>query len=137
MTAPPRLHLGSYRSLSDPKATGPAHVPAHHLVTHGVVTGMTGSGKTGLLIVMIEEALRAGVPALIIDVKGDMPNLLLRFPQLSAEALLPWAENHAPGDTRTQEQRAAALADSTGRGCSAGTSPRAAWPPMLTAAPCA
>lgn len=53
---------------------------------------MTGSGKTGLLTVMVEEALRSGVPALLIDVKGDLPNLLLAFPNFSAELVEPWVE---------------------------------------------
>src|SRR3954470_9365694 len=51
--------------------------------THGVIVGMTGSGKTGLGIVLIEEALAAGVPALLIDPKGDLTNLCLTFPDLS------------------------------------------------------
>jgi DNA helicase HerA-like ATPase len=87
MSADPQLHLGAYRSLQDEAQGGPARLPAHHLVTHCVVVGMTGSGKTVCLTVLAEEALRAEVPVLIIDVKGDLPNLLLRFPQLSAEAL--------------------------------------------------
>ncbi|MEY2935393.1 MAG: hypothetical protein RL033_6142, partial [Pseudomonadota bacterium] len=81
------------------------------------VMGMTGSGKTGLLMVMIEEALRAGVPCLIVDVKGDLPNLLLRFPHPTAEALVPWVEHHAaPNDTRTPHERAEALAASHVKG---------------------
>ena len=67
---------------------------ADHLVTHGVIVGMTGSGKTGLLTVMVEEALRAGVPVLMIDVKGDLPNLLLSLPAFTAEEMRPWV--HAP-----------------------------------------
>ena len=51
---------------------------------------MTGSGKTGLGIVMLEEALLAGIPALVLDPKGDMGNLLLTFPGLSAEEFRPW-----------------------------------------------
>jgi hypothetical protein len=66
---------------------------------------------------MVEEALRAEVPVLVIDIKGDLPNLLLRFPELSAEALLPWVEgNAAPSDTRTPIERAAALADTHRQG---------------------
>lgn len=68
------------------------HIPAHHLVTHTVVVGMTGSGKTGLLTVMSEEALSAGVPLIIIDVKGDLPNLLLTFPSFDPKVLEPWVE---------------------------------------------
>lgn len=63
---------------------------ADDLTTHGVIVGMTGSGKTGLGVVLIEEALRAGIPALVIDPKGDMTNLALRFPGLSAEEFAPW-----------------------------------------------
>jgi hypothetical protein len=78
---------------------------------------MTGSGKTGMITVMAEEALRAEVPVLIIDVKGDLPNLLLRFPQLNADALLPWVEGKAtPVDRRTPEARAAALAETQRNG---------------------
>ena len=60
------------------------------LVTHGVCVGMTGSGKTGLCISILEEAALDGIPAIIIDPKGDMPNMMLTFPQLRAEDFLPW-----------------------------------------------
>lgn len=60
------------------------------LVTHAVCFGMTGSGKTGLCTVLIEEAAIDGVPALVIDPKGDISNLLLTFPDLSPEAFRPW-----------------------------------------------
>jgi hypothetical protein len=65
-------------------------LPSHHLVTHGVVVGMTGSGKTGLLTVLVEEALRAKVPVLMIDVKGDLPNLLLSLPDFEPATLASW-----------------------------------------------
>ena len=61
-----------------------------NLTTHGVIVGMTGSGKTGLGMVMLEEALLADIPTLIIDPKGDMGNLLLTFPNLSATDFTPW-----------------------------------------------
>ena len=60
------------------------------LTTHGVCIGMTGSGKTGLCIGLLEEAALDGVPALILDPKGDITNLLLTFPDLSPEDFLPW-----------------------------------------------
>lgn len=60
------------------------------LTTHGVIVGMTGSGKTGLAIVLLEEALLAGTPVLVLDPKGDMGNLLLTFPDLSAASFAPW-----------------------------------------------
>ncbi len=60
------------------------------MVTHGVCVGMTGSGKTGLCITILEEAAIDGIPAIIIDPKGDLPNMLLTFPQLRAEDFAPW-----------------------------------------------
>jgi hypothetical protein len=60
------------------------------LVTHAVVVGMTGSGKTGLCIDLIEEAAIDGVPSILIDPKGDLTNLLLDFPQLRGEDFVPW-----------------------------------------------
>ena len=60
------------------------------LVTHAVCVGMTGSGKTGLCIGLLEEAAIDGVPALIIDPKGDLANLMLNFPQLRGEDFAPW-----------------------------------------------
>ncbi len=60
------------------------------LVTHGVCVGMTGSGKTGLCIALLEEAAIDGIPAIVIDPKGDLSNLLLTFPNLSPAEFLPW-----------------------------------------------
>jgi hypothetical protein len=60
------------------------------LVTHGVCVGMTGSGKTGLCIALLEEAALDGVPAIAIDPKGDLPNLMLTFPELRPEDFAPW-----------------------------------------------
>ena len=60
------------------------------LLTHAVCVGMTGSGKTGLCMVLLEEAIIDGIPLLIVDPKGDISNLLLTFPQLNAENFLPW-----------------------------------------------
>jgi len=61
--------------------------------THGVIVGMTGSGKTGLGIVLIEEALQAGVPTLLIDPKGDLTNLCLTFPTLAPTDFQPWVND--------------------------------------------
>lgn len=60
------------------------------LVTHGVVLGMTGSGKTGLCLSLLEEAAIDGVPVIAIDPKGDIGNALLSFPNLSAQEFRPW-----------------------------------------------
>lgn len=60
------------------------------LVTHAVCVGMTGSGKTGLCISLLEEAAIDGVPSIVIDPKGDLANLLLTFPDLRAEDFAPW-----------------------------------------------
>ena len=60
------------------------------LVTHAVCVGMTGSGKTGLCVGLLEEAAIDGIPAIVIDPKGDLANLLLTFPQLRGEDFAPW-----------------------------------------------
>jgi hypothetical protein len=60
------------------------------LVTHGVCLGMTGSGKTGLCLAILEEAAIDGVPVIAVDPKGDLGNLLLTFPNLSPEEFRPW-----------------------------------------------
>ena len=60
------------------------------LVTHAVCVGMTGSGKTGLCIALLEEAAIDGIPAIVIDPKGDLSNLLLTFPNLTADEFAPW-----------------------------------------------
>src|SRR5436190_7558342 len=60
------------------------------LVTHAVCVGMTGSGKTGLCIDIIEEAALDGIPTIAIDPKGDLTNLMLTFPQLRPEDFKPW-----------------------------------------------
>lgn len=60
------------------------------LTTHAVVVGMTGSGKTGLCITLLEEAVMDGIPSIIIDPKGDITNLLLAFPDLKPEDFEPW-----------------------------------------------
>ncbi|MEZ5283618.1 MAG: hypothetical protein R2712_02180 [Vicinamibacterales bacterium] len=72
------------------------------LVTHAVIVGMTGSGKTGLGIDLIEEAAIDGVPVLAIDPKGDLANLLLTFPGLTGAEFAPWVnqdEARAAGQT--------------------------------------
>ena len=65
------------------------------LLTHGLIVGMTGSGKTGLAIALIEELLAKGVPVLAIDPKGDLGNLLLLFDDLSPASFEPWIDRDA------------------------------------------
>jgi hypothetical protein len=67
------------------------------LTTHGVIVGMTGSGKTGLGIALLEEAALAGIPALVIDPKGDVTNLLLHFPDLAPSDFAPWVDIEQAG----------------------------------------
>ena len=79
------------------------------LVTHAVCVGMTGSGKTGLCLSLIEEAAIDGVPVIAIDPKGDLGNLLLTFPQLSAAEFRPWVDED---EARRQGQTVDAFAAS-------------------------
>jgi hypothetical protein len=73
----------------------PLMVDARRFTTHCVCVGMTGSGKTGLLIDLIEEAALDGIPTLVIDPKGDLANVLLSFPNLAPADFLPWLEADA------------------------------------------
>ena len=82
------------------------------LTTHGVIVGMTGSGKTGLGIVLREEVLAQGIPALILDPKGDMGNLALTFPDLAPASFAPWIDEAAAREAgATLEEHAKATAE--------------------------
>lgn len=87
------FYLGRYFNEKTGKVASEAlnYDPAD-LTTHAVVTGMTGSGKTGLCIALLEEAALNGVPAIIIDPKGDLTNLLLHFPDLLPQDFQPWID---------------------------------------------
>ena len=85
MTQPDGLFLGA-----PPDGGEPLSLPPERLRTHGVVLGMTGSGKTGLCLVLLEELVRAGVPIIAIDPKGDLSNLGLVFPDFGASDFAPW-----------------------------------------------
>ncbi len=90
------LYLGrEYDPATDTVTDRSVLYPLRNLTTHAVILGMTGSGKTGLGTVLLEEALLQGIPALILDPKGDMTNLLLTFPNLSPEEFAPWIDTEA------------------------------------------
>jgi DNA helicase HerA-like ATPase len=95
----------------DPKAAtvgAPLRLDASDLLTHGLIVGMTGSGKTGLAIGLIEEVLRQGVPVLAIDPKGDLGNLLLLFDRLDAASFAPWIDPDIARRNPAAAQEAAA-----------------------------
>lgn len=110
---PGTLYLGARLDASTRKPTDERiRIPSHHLTTHGVIVGMTGSGKTGLGVVLLEEVLSAGVPALILDPKGDMGNLALCFPKLRGEDFEPWVDQgEAAREGLTPEQLGAQTAE--------------------------
>ncbi len=83
---------------------------AADFTTHGVIVGMTGSGKTGLGVVLLEEALMSGVPVLAIDPKGDLSNLSLTFPNLAPSDFEPWIDE---GAARVEQTTVPELAAST------------------------
>ncbi len=91
MTDKNRFYLGRVFDMKRAALTESAvlYDPAN-FTTHAVVVGMTGSGKTGLCIDILEEAALRGTPALLIDPKGDITNLLLHFPALKATDFEPW-----------------------------------------------
>ena len=85
------FYLGRIFDLKKKKSTDDLVLyDSKDLVTHAVCVGMTGSGKTGLCLALLEEAALDGIPAIVIDPKGDLPNLLLTFPDLKPEDFEPW-----------------------------------------------
>jgi len=108
----PKMFLGRIVDPASGQVTEEAleHEP-DGLVTHAITLGMTGSGKTGLCVGMLEELVLAGVPLIIIDPKGDMANLALVFDKLQGEDFAPWVdpgEADRNGRTRAEEGEAKA-----------------------------
>jgi hypothetical protein len=90
------FYLGREYDLEAGKSLDqPVLYESRDLVTHAVCVGMTGSGKTGLCLGLIEEAAIDGVPVIAIDPKGDLGNLLLAFPSLTAQDFRPWIDEDA------------------------------------------
>ncbi|MEX1038685.1 MAG: DUF87 domain-containing protein [Acidimicrobiia bacterium] len=105
-------YLGSLIEAHGEGGGEPLLFDSSNLTTHGVIVGMTGSGKTGLGVDIIEEALLNEVPCLIIDPKGDMGNLLLSFPDFRAEDFRPWIdEAEAERAKVTPDELAASTAE--------------------------
>src|SRR5512135_2815422 len=106
------FYLGRNYDLRNAKLSDqPLQYDPSDLTTHAVVTGMTGSGKTGLCIALMEEAALQGIPAILIDPKGDLGNLLLHFPDLAPQDFQPWLDpDLARRAGKTLEQAAAEAA---------------------------
>ncbi len=112
MERPPgNLFLGETVDAATGQRTDtPVLLNSADLTTHGVIVGMTGSGKTGLGVVLIEEARLAGIPVLAIDPKGDLGNLCLTFPDLAPPDFEPWID---AGTARVHNTTVADLAAKT------------------------
>src|SRR5262249_7434643 len=89
--APTTFYLGRRYDPATHRLTDDVvYYDSRDLTTHAVVVGMTGSGKTGLCITLLEEAILDNIPSIVIDPKGDITNLLLAFPDLRPEDFQPW-----------------------------------------------
>lgn len=106
-----KFYLGRHHDLkSGVTSDQGVFYKAKDLTTHAMVVGMTGSGKTGLCLDLLEEAGIDGIPAIIVDPKGDIANLLLTFPELAPEDFEPWVDeaeakrrNLSPEEFATKE----------------------------------
>lgn len=113
-----KFYLGRTVDPATGKATQqPLLYDSEDLTTHAVVLGMTGSGKTGLCISLLEEAALNGLPALMVDPKGDITNLLLHFPDLLPADFQPWINpDQARQAKKSLEQAAQETAESWRKG---------------------
>src|SRR5688572_611864 len=107
------FYLGrEYDAASGKLQDGLVLYDSKDLTTHAVCVGMTGSGKTGLCLSLLEEAAIDGVPAICIDPKGDLGNLLLTFPNLAPSDFEPWVDaGEAVRKGQSVAQHAAATAE--------------------------
>ena len=106
------LYLGRHVDEQNEMLDRPLNYELEHLTTHALLLGTTGSGKTGLGLVLVEEVLRKGIPVLLLDVKGDLANLLLTFPDLAPDDFAPWIDvDAARRKGQTPDQAAQATAD--------------------------
>jgi len=112
------FYLGkSYDITSGTRGQDLVLYDAKDLVTHGICVGMTGSGKTGLCLSLLEEAALDGIPVIAVDPKGDLGNLLLTFPSLSHTDFRPWInEDDARRTGMSADDYAAAQAEKWRRG---------------------
>ena len=107
------FYLGRELDMESGKASAaPFLVKSKDFTTHAAIIGMTGSGKTGLGIGLIEEAIMDNIPSIIIDPKGDMANLLLTFPDLAPADFEPWID---PAEAARKEMSVAAYAETTAK----------------------
>ncbi|UCF59898.1 MAG: ATP-binding protein [Anaerolineaceae bacterium] len=112
-----KFYIGRGYDLKTQALQEPVLYDPDDLTTHGVVVGMTGSGKTGLCVDILEEAALRGIPALLVDPKGDLTNLLLHFPNLAPEDFLPWVDpDQARREGKSVEQLATEVAELWSKG---------------------
>ena len=113
------LYLGKLYDLTKKKilTDQPLLYDLDDLTTHAIVTGMTGSGKTGLCVGLLEEAALQNIPAIIIDPKGDLTNLMLHFPEMRADDFEPWINpDLAKSEGKTIAELAASTAETWKKG---------------------
>jgi len=110
---PDKFYLGADYDLAQrARSEQPLLYDSKDLTTHAVCVGMTGSGKTGLCLALLEEAALDGIPAIAIDPKGDLGNLLLAFPELRPSDFRPWIDDdEAARQGITADELAAQTAD--------------------------
>jgi hypothetical protein len=103
---PGSFYIGKRFDLDDRKLLDDQiHYESKHLTTHALCVGMTGSGKTGLCVGLLEEAALDGIPILCVDPKGDLGNLLLNFPEMKPADFRPWLDRAEAMANRKDEDK--------------------------------